>query len=196
MGKAQAPVRAKDIGDAAVQARTGKTWAEWFALLDRAGARRMTHREIAAYLHEHAGCPGWWSQMITVGYERERGLRVKNQAADGYQVSASRTLPVPLAMLYAAWDNEATRARWLPRARLTVRTATRNRSVRLGWGDGSTAVNLMFYAKGSAKSQIAVEHRKLPRREDVDKMRAYWTKALDRLAGLLAGAAPGQKSRA
>ena len=38
------------MSDAAVQAKTGKTWPEWFAVLDKAGAAKMTHKEIAAHL--------------------------------------------------------------------------------------------------------------------------------------------------
>ena len=32
--------------DAAVRGKTGKTWDEWFAFLDRAGCKSMTHKEI------------------------------------------------------------------------------------------------------------------------------------------------------
>ena len=35
----------------------------------------MSHKEIAEYLNEKRGVPGWWSQMVTVTYEQERGLR-------------------------------------------------------------------------------------------------------------------------
>ena len=40
------------LSDAAVQAKTGKTWQEWFAVLDAAGARAMDHQSIAAYLYQ------------------------------------------------------------------------------------------------------------------------------------------------
>ena len=36
----------------AVKAKTGKDWAGWFAVLDRAGARKMSHTEIATRLYE------------------------------------------------------------------------------------------------------------------------------------------------
>jgi hypothetical protein len=58
------------IGDEAVRAKTGKTWGQWIATLDKAGARTMEHAEIASLLHEKFGVPGWWTQMVTVGYER------------------------------------------------------------------------------------------------------------------------------
>ena len=31
--------RSTEIGDAAVKAKTGKTWAQWFTALEKAGAR-------------------------------------------------------------------------------------------------------------------------------------------------------------
>lgn len=63
------------LGDASVKARTGKRWKEWLAVLDRAGARRMKHLEIARYLASERGLGPWWSQMVTVGIERTRGMR-------------------------------------------------------------------------------------------------------------------------
>jgi hypothetical protein len=52
------------VSDAAVEAKTGKTWQEWLALLDAAGAREMDHKSIAAYLHKQLGVPGWWAQGV------------------------------------------------------------------------------------------------------------------------------------
>ncbi len=41
--KASARGEKRGIGDQAVAARTGKTWRQWFALLDRTGARNKSH---------------------------------------------------------------------------------------------------------------------------------------------------------
>ncbi len=38
--------------DAAVKKATGKTWGQWFTLLDKAGGRRMKHIDIARLLHK------------------------------------------------------------------------------------------------------------------------------------------------
>jgi hypothetical protein len=40
----QANAKAAGISDAAVQAKTGKTWTEWFAILDQAGAAAWPHK--------------------------------------------------------------------------------------------------------------------------------------------------------
>ena len=48
------PREAKRMSDAAVKERTGKTWPEWFKILDKAGAKKMRHQDISAYLNDGA----------------------------------------------------------------------------------------------------------------------------------------------
>jgi hypothetical protein len=176
---------AAGISSEAVRAKTGKGWAEWFKLLDKAGAVEMNHTQIAAHLHDELGCPPWWSQMIAVGYEQERGLRVKFQKCDGdFSGSASKTVAVPLTPLFAAWTDAKVRRRWLPGAKFTVSKATPNKSIRMVWADG-TRVEVNFFAKGAGKSQVAVEHKKLGGVEAVAKVKEYWKAALERLRELL-----------
>jgi uncharacterized protein YndB with AHSA1/START domain len=176
---------AAGIGSDAVRAKTGKGWAEWFKLLDKAGAVEMNHTQIAAHLHDKLGCPGWWSQMIAVGYEQERGLRVKHQKCDGdFSGSASKTVAVPLPALYAAWTDAKARRRWLPGAKFTVSKATPNKSIRIVWGD-DTRVEVNFVAKGADKSQVAVEHKKLADADAVATVKEYWKAALERLKDVL-----------
>src|SRR5262245_32820076 len=182
---AAAPQKPARIGDAAVQAKTGKTWAEWFALLDKAGADQWPHKQIAAHLYDNLGCSGWWSQMVAVGYERERGLREKHERPDGYQVSRSKTLAVGVPEAYRAWEDRRQRKRWLADADFTVRKATPNRSLRITWVDGATAVEVMFYPKGEGKCQVTVQHSKLADAAAGERMKAYWGEQFDRLKGLL-----------
>ncbi len=86
--------REDDLGDRALVEATGKTWNEWFEALDTAGAAGWTHPQIARWVTERHGVPGWWAQGVTVGYEQARGMRRPGQMADGtFSVGASRTLP-------------------------------------------------------------------------------------------------------
>jgi len=119
------------MSDSAVKARTGRDWKGWVRLLDGREAHTQPHREIARHLHEELGLSGWWAQSVTVGYERIRGLRAKNQRRDGgFEVNKSKTVPVPLARLYAAFGARQRRS-WMPDAEPTVRKATRGKSMRL-----------------------------------------------------------------
>jgi len=42
------------------------------AILDKAGAKKMDHKQIVAYLSEQHQVGPWWQQMVTVGYEQAR----------------------------------------------------------------------------------------------------------------------------
>jgi uncharacterized protein YndB with AHSA1/START domain len=185
MNKTSRPRATARMSDDAVRAKTGKTWPEWFAVLDAAGCRKMTHQEIVACLRDQHGLGPWWQQMVTVGYEQERGLREKHEKPDGYSISASRTIAVPLADLYGAWHDKRKRGRWLSDDDFTVRKATANKSLRITWGDGTTSVEVNFVPKGEAKSQVAVQHDKLADAKAAERQKVYWREALDRLQALL-----------
>jgi uncharacterized protein YndB with AHSA1/START domain len=173
------------ISAEAVRARTGRTWAEWFAVLDRAGAKKMTHQQIVAYLHGQHGVGSWWQQMVTVGYEQARGLREKHETPRGYQVSVSKTFGIPVTRLYRAWKDKAARLRWLPETALTIRKATPNKSLRITWAKGETNVEVNFYIKGASKSQVTVQHNKLPSLRQGERMKAYWAGRLAALGRFL-----------
>jgi uncharacterized protein YndB with AHSA1/START domain len=169
--------------DDAVKAKTGKTWKEWFSILDRAGARKMSHQEIVKVLHSDHNVGPWWTQMVTVTYEQSRGLRDKHQRPDGYQISVSRTVNSPISKVYKAFASEKERPTWLGKdgARLTIRTATPNKSMRVTWHDQKTSLEVGFIDKGAGKSQVVVQHSKLPDDKSAARMKTYWAKALDRL---------------
>ena len=169
------------VGDDAVREATGRQWDEWFRRLDRAGAKEMAHAAIARHLSEKEGVPDWWCQMVAVGYEQARGLRRKHERPDGFSVSASRTVAVPAERAYDAFADARTRKRWLPDPGFTVRKSTRPKSLRITWVDGTTHVEVNVHAKAKGRSQLSVQHSKLPDAEAAERMRAYWKAALDRL---------------
>jgi len=176
---------APPFSDKAVKEKTGKTWSKWFAILDKAGARTMKHSEIAAYLYEKKKVPGWWCQMVAVAYERARGLRKTHETTTGYSISRSKTLDVPIKTLFAAFSDIKKRAQWLPRNSIVIRTATPTKSMRIGWSDKKTIVAVNFYEKGSGKSQVVVQHDKLPDATHAKQMKEYWGKRLDLLCTIL-----------
>jgi hypothetical protein len=180
-----AAMRLAGVGDSAVRKATGREWGEWLRLLDRAGARRLAHKDIALMLSRKFGVPDWWSQMVTVGYEQARGLRAPNQKAEGFAANASRTVNVPLEGLYAAWSDAQLRQRWLLAAPVEVRRFRVGKSMRMTWtvGDSSVAVN--FRDKGDGRSQVAVEHGRLSGPTAVKRQKAFWTVALERLKAML-----------
>jgi hypothetical protein len=176
------PVAEERVADA-----TGQGWQAWFEVLDGWGAAGRPHTEIARWLREEHGVDGWYSQSITVGYERARGLRAPGQRPDGFVAGASRTIEVPVERLFEAFTNDALRELWLPGAELRVRTATAPRTARYDWEDGSTRVIVGFEAAGDSKSRMALSHERLPDADTAEGMKSWWRERLTELKSRLEG---------
>jgi len=175
---------ALNISSDAVRAKTGKSWAQWFALLDKARAQAMSHREIVAVLSKKHDVGPWWRQMVAVAYEQAKGLRAKHEKPDGFEISRSKTIKAAVDDVYEAWGNVRRRAQWLPGAKLTIRKATENKTLRVTWGDGSN-LEVRLDPKGQAKTQISVQHGRLMSSRAAVKQKAFWGEAFERLAQLL-----------
>lgn len=172
------------VSSAAVREATGKTPAQWHTLLDKAGAVRKSHRENAEWLHARHQLPGWWAQMITVGYEQARGLRAKHEKPDGFEVSVSKTISAPVAAAFDAWKDPSLREKWLPHTPLSVRKATPHKSIRITWGDG-TNLSVNFWPKGPLKCQVVPQHGRLPDAASAERMKGFWTERLEALQRFL-----------
>jgi uncharacterized protein YndB with AHSA1/START domain len=173
------------MSDEAILRRTGRGWEEWFDLLDAWGAAERTHTEIARWVAEQHTIDGWDSQAVAVSFERARGRRAVGEYPDGFRISVSKTVAVPVDRLYAAFANGSSRKRWLPHGALRTRTAMEPKSIRFDWDDGETRVNVFFTAKDETKSTVSIQHERLADGEEAERMRAYWRERLTALKGAL-----------
>lgn len=173
--------------DENIRRRTGRGWEEWFAILDEWGAADRPHREIARWLAEQQGAVplAWNVQAVVGGYELSRGLREVGEKEDGFAITASRTVTARVERLYDAFVDRSLRDRWLADGELSERTATRPKSARFDWGDGTTRVNVTFLVRGDGKSTVALEHRRLPDAGEAARLKAYWRERLVALKALL-----------
>ena len=173
------------MSDAAVEKATGRDWPQWVEALDAADAREMPHREIAQHVHQTWDIPGWWAQTVAVGYERVKGLREIGQRRSGsYEANKSKTLPVAVDELYRAFSDEGTRDRWMPGVEMTIRKQTQDKSMRITWAD-ETSVEIYFWAKGEAKSQVQIQHRKLASKAAAEAVKEFWAERLAALTKIL-----------
>jgi hypothetical protein len=177
-GKVQAYVPA--MSNAVVKGKTGKDWAGWFGALDRVGAAKLEHGAIAKILSEEHGMPSWWCQMVTVEYERARGLRVRHQGTSGFSVSISKTVATSLSDLYQATANAAKRKKWFPKGDFEPSSQTKDKYFRGSWKKNAR-LEIGFYAKGEGRAQITVGVYKLAKKADVEAERAAWKRAFDTL---------------
>ena len=171
--------------DDVVKEKTGRTWREWVRILDADNAGALAHREIAVLVSQKHRVSDWWSQTVTVGYERIKGLReIGQRRGGGFEAGKSCTLNVPAEAAFAVWADDSRRKRLLQGVQATVRTATRAKSMRLQWPDGTIAI-VGFTPKGARKSGVAVVHTKLRSKAAADRAKKYWGERLRALPALL-----------
>ena len=166
--------------------KTGKSFQQWAVILNKAGAEKMNHAQMAEYLFKkYPKVSGWWLQMITATYEQEHGMREKYQSLKGYEISRGKTINTSLKSLYEAWDNVKLRSRWLAEESIVIRKTTPRKSMRITRKDGNTILAVNFYPKGSEKSQVVVQHTKLANMTEAKQMQSYWEGRLEKLKGML-----------
>ena len=190
------------MSDEAVKRATGKEWREWFAILDKAGAKKMQHRDIAQWVFDNhlgkkaterergsteanrpnvgttnvATSGGWWSQMVTVEYERARGIRKVNENATGFLVAVHKTVELSLPRLEKEWEKILTSKVVAKRKLQRIPSKTKRRMLRYRADVGGVVVSLD--ERGGEKSRIMVEAIKLPNTSAVERERAFWKEAL------------------
>jgi hypothetical protein len=190
------------VSDESARKKTGHGLDHWFAVLDAFGAAAKGHTAAAAHLYNDHGVPGWYSQGITVAYERARGLRDMNQACTGtFQVSVSKTVPASVAEVIDALKNAERRAVWLQGADpglvqaldaaftgdkpREVKTKGSNYAwLRFPW-DGPAVV---IYITGKPKgASVVADNSNLADPALVEQRRAQWRVALEGLKRHLGG---------
>jgi hypothetical protein len=142
------PADALLVADESMQRATGKSHAEWFALLDAWGATDHNHTEIARWLSATHATPGWWTQTITVAYERARGMRGRHEMASGFSISVTRTMAVEPERALAAFTHAEHRRRWLPGAEMRQRRTKATLTARFDWSDPPSRVVVTIVPKG------------------------------------------------
>jgi hypothetical protein len=172
-----------NIGSETIKAKTGKDWKYWIAALDKEKADKLSHKEITDTLNKKYKVSAWWSQMVAVGYEQAKGIRVKNQRLDGgFNVDISKVIETPLSKLYAAVAQDELRKKWL-KEKIEIRKTNKDKSVRANFNDETANLSFMFYEKGKEKSQIVATETKLKTEKQMEERRAFWKNALAKLEG-------------
>lgn len=179
------PPDAQLVADAAMQRATGKGHAEWFGLLDAWGGTEHNHTEIARWLSQNHGVPGWWTQNITVAYERARGLRARHQMRDAFSISVTRTVSAAPERALEAFTDAAIRERWLPDAPMAQRPTRAKLAARFDWADPPSRVIVAIVPKGTDRAVVAVAHEQVPDAETGELLKRKWRDWLGDLKAVL-----------
>ena len=176
--------------DANIRRRTGRGWEEWFDLLDAWGAPERSHRDTARWIAEQQGIEplAWNAQAIAHSYELARGLRAPGEHADGFRVTVTRTIGVPVQRLYDAFTRRGA-AGALAARRASCGCARRPpRGPRASTGrTAPTRLHLTFAEKDAARSTVSLAHVRLADAQEAERMKAWWRERLAALRALLEG---------
>ena len=119
----------------------------------------------------------WNAQAITVSYERARGLRVVGQRADGFTITASQTVAVPVEQLYDAFvEPRPARAGCPTTSCASARRRGQARPFRLGRRRLARPRHVPGQDEG--QSTLAVEHARLADAAEADRMKPFWRERL------------------
>jgi uncharacterized protein YndB with AHSA1/START domain len=162
-----------------VERATGRSRQAWFAALDEWGAGGRPYREIADWLMGEHQLSRWWAQKLIVEYEQARGLRDPGVRRDGtFEVSASKTVAVPVDSLFEAFVNARRRNRWLAEVKMSLKASEQDRSARFDWNGGSSRVRVDFNEKGPSKSVVVVAHDRLTDAKTAESTKTMWRERL------------------
>jgi uncharacterized protein YndB with AHSA1/START domain len=175
------------ITDKLVVQKTGSTLEHWFSKLDSMGAKKLSHANIyklASSIEEIQMLGEWNLNLLATCYEWSRGLKERGQKEDGFEISVSKTVSVPVEVLYETFTDIKLREKWL-KEKIEIRKSTENKSARITWLADGTSLSIDFYKKSEEKSQVVVQHQKLTTREKADEAKDFWAGKLDDLKKLL-----------
>lgn len=178
---------------------TGHDLEYWFKVLDEFGKAHI-HTRAAEYLCSEHKVKAWHGQMITVTWERARGLRQENQSCTGtFQVSVSRAISAPVVWLVEFFNDAKSRRAWLktatpPLARAVEDAFAAGKSMelkkpgyaRMRYKWLSSVVELRATEKPDGKSSLVADSSDLPDAGAVAARREAFSKALDRLREIAA----------
>jgi uncharacterized protein YndB with AHSA1/START domain len=195
------------VSEEALIAKTGRGWAEWFAILDGWGAPEKGHKQTARYLAETWEVSAWWAQTITVRFERERGLRLFGQRSEGtFTVSVQRTLRATPDQAFDALTHPDVLSRWFTRSaqadlRVGGRYANadgdqgefvifdRPQRLRFTWDNPEhcpkTLVEVVLTEKPGGRVAVRLEHSRIKTQAGFQDMKEGWTWAMDSLKSYL-----------
>ncbi len=175
------------ISDKLVVEKTGKTMEDWFLQLDKKGAQKKDPNGIYKLIQTIPRLKplGEWNMgLLGTSYQWSRGLRERGQKGKEFEIGVSKTVNVPLVLLYKSLIDDKARAKWC-KEKIEFTKTTLNKSARAVWSDKQTRLSIDFYPKGTDKSQIVVQHLKIPDSKKAASLKTYWGKTLDTLKTIL-----------
>jgi uncharacterized protein YndB with AHSA1/START domain len=201
MKRPSTPARTTD--DKACKAETGKTKAEWFAAIEKAGA---SGRAESGKVLQAAKVDPWWATVLLVEHEAAKKAVEKDGKPKGYSICSTKSVAANAAKTWKALTTSAELAKWFGTgATMNAKEGgavsdkdgvtgkvTKVRpekalvfSWEASWAPGSQ-VEILVQPKGD-KTGLVVNHTRIQSRADADAVREAWAQALNALKAHIEG---------
>jgi len=196
--------------DAAIKKDTGKSFKEWFAILDAAGGPSLGRRELSLHFSkiEPKAMLVKWGPSINFEYEKKHGVVEKDGRPKGYTICITKSIAAPPAAVYAVVEDGKSWKKWFgTNAKADVKeggryscddgdqgTFTRVRkdkdlrmTVENPRHAGVDPYDIVFQSAPKEKTTLMVTINRIQSRELADELRDSWTVAFDQLKALVEG---------
>jgi hypothetical protein len=188
------------VSSKSVHKNTGKNWDQWIKILDDAGARNLTHKEIVAFVVKKYKLSLWWRQWVTSGYEVYIGRKIEGRNDKGeYATVATKSFAVEQKKLWRFLLSPEGQKIWLkPLTPIKfhlkepyeaeggifgeIRTMKAPERMRLTWQDTdwekASVVQLLCHARPNGKTMLGFQHEKLKDARLKKQMLEHWKAVL------------------
>ena len=166
--------------DESVIEHTGKSWNQWCDLIDGWPEAEHGHAPVAARVLADFDVTGWWSQAVTVGWERITGRRLVNQMSDGtFTAAVSRTISIDAVELREMLYDDADRSDLFGGMPSQMRSRPGVQVMRIKLDVGTVGISVT--EKPDGRALVGVSHQQLTKSAEVGHWRAFWTEWLEAL---------------
>ena len=189
------------MSDADAKTATGKSFEDWFRVLDKAGGPSAGRRALTEHLMKDHALVAWWAQTLAVEYERARAVHEKDGRPKGYSICVTKTIVAPPDRMFDAFGDATLMSDWLGKGakadfkeggafstadgnRGRYTKVARPKTLRMAWDDDDAAaastVEIKLTPNGS-KCGLVLNHERIQTRAEADGLRAAWGAAIEKL---------------
>lgn len=172
--------------DEALQKTTGKNWQEWIACLEEWGAKERSYLEISRYLSDEFGLNDWWSQGITVGYERKTVRRSVGKLSAGvFSAGIDTTINASIELTHSTIVDGLLRHQWLDGSVVRLRTSLAPKFARFDDYEAKVIIVFTLTKEGDENCQVQLQADTFTSTEAGEEWKAAWEPRLAQLAQYL-----------
>lgn len=204
---AAAPAWKPPRTDEQIKKDTGKTWAQWFRLIDDFDGLAQGRRNTVQFIYDQHNIKDvWWCATIAVEYEHAKGVLERDGLRKGYSICATKTLAADADAVFAAWADVTLLNRWFTNGakqafevggryengdgdRGVFKKIKPGKEIVFTWEQpkhtAGSFVEVKIAPKDKGKCQVMVNHNRIQTRDEADDLREAWGGALEKLKELL-----------